>query len=132
MNPCPHCKTKTQGQAIFCGSCGCALEAHSKPTATLRWQDEANSQEMTYVIGEADRFVGRDSSNDIVLADDQASVKHVKISCSEGTFRVADLGSSNGTFVNGEPFNGSRDLVDEDLLRIGTTIVRFECKAENL
>jgi pSer/pThr/pTyr-binding forkhead associated (FHA) protein len=81
--------------------------------------------EQKYVVGEADRFVGRDSSNDIVLADDQVSVRHVKISFVGGEFRAADLGSSNGTYVNGEQIEGSRDLVDEDLLRIGTTIVRF-------
>jgi hypothetical protein len=126
MNTCPYCRAETHEQSIFCGSCGCALEDHYGPTAILTWLDEADHQEMKYLIGEADRFVGRDSSNDIVLIDDQASVKHVKISFDSGTFRVADLGSSNGTFVNGEPFQGSRDLEDEDLLRIGTTIVRFE------
>jgi len=46
--------------------------------------------------------IGRSDSNDLVLATSQISRQHAKINCIGEQLYVQDLGSSNGTFINGE------------------------------
>src|SRR5690348_13671587 len=47
-------------------------------------------------------LVGRASSSDIPLFDPTISRRHAELACATGGVTVRDLGSSNGTFVNGE------------------------------
>ena len=65
--------------------------------------------------------VGRDASAGIPIDDSEASREHASLSVVGTTVTVTDLGSTNGTFVNGERLSGARDLSATDKLRIGTT-----------
>src|SRR5919202_160162 len=47
-------------------------------------------------------IVGRASDLDMVLVEDMVSRRHARIACSESQILIEDLGSTNGTFVNGE------------------------------
>src|SRR5438445_11409195 len=47
-------------------------------------------------------IIGRSSDLDMVLVEDMVSRKHAKISTHSGQITIQDLGSTNGTFVNGE------------------------------
>ena len=60
-----------------------------------------------------------------MLDDDQVSGRHIRIGYEGGEFRVRDLGSTNGTFVNGERIGGSVILKNEDLVKIGGTIIKL-------
>jgi len=76
--------------------------------------------------------IGRDpDAASIVLDDPEASRRHVSISARGSQLVVEDLGSTNGTFVNGERIEGSRTVEAGDKLRIGTTVleVRSEVAA---
>lgn len=55
-----------------------------------------------------EKVIGRDSECDIVLASDHASRQHAKITTSDAGLEIEDLGSSNGTFVNGERIEKSK------------------------
>jgi len=66
--------------------------------------------------------IGRQAGNNIVLADPQASRRHATITWQAGTFVVQDLGSANGTYVNGQRITGPVPLRDGDLLRTGNTL----------
>ena len=68
-------------------------------------------------------IVGRDGGSDIVLKDDtEVSRSHAKLDPREdGTVLVTDLGSTNGTFVNGQRISGSVVLRDGDNVRFGDT-----------
>jgi pSer/pThr/pTyr-binding forkhead associated (FHA) protein len=70
---------------------------------------------------------GRADDNAIVLAgDDFASSYHARVESGlDGTW-VVDLGSTNGTYVNGERIEGRRRLHDGDLLQIGDTELAFQ------
>jgi hypothetical protein len=46
--------------------------------------------------------IGRSAANDLVVDDPRASRRHARIAAAAGGFAIEDLGSSNGTFVNGE------------------------------
>jgi pSer/pThr/pTyr-binding forkhead associated (FHA) protein len=76
---------------------------------------------------EADRTtVGNAAENDISLADDAtASRLHAMLERFQAGWCVTDLGSSNGTWVNGERIWSSRRLRHGDEIRIGQTRLIF-------
>jgi DNA-binding NtrC family response regulator len=63
--------------------------------------------------------VGRALDADLCLQDTAASRRHAKIMTAEGEARVVDLGSYNGTYVNGERIEGSRTMTSGDVISIG-------------
>ena len=69
-------------------------------------------------------ILGRSSDLDLVLSEDMVSRKHAKISVEGGGISIMDLGSTNGTFVNGEKIKRS-DLRLNDRVLIGTSIIKI-------
>jgi pSer/pThr/pTyr-binding forkhead associated (FHA) protein len=69
--------------------------------------------------------LGREGA-DIVLDDDKASRKHAEIGLyGPGAWVIRDLASTNGTFVNGRRVGEKSRLADNDLIRIGETLLRL-------
>lgn len=72
------------------------------------------------------QVAGRDASADIVIADPRISRRHALFGCGlDGVWVIKDLGSSNGTFVNGEKVE-SKALADGDSIRLGDTTFAFQ------
>jgi hypothetical protein len=69
-------------------------------------------------------IIGRSSDLDMVLVEDMVSRKHSKITSFGGELTIEDLGSTNGTFVNGERVKFSK-LKDGDRVLIGTSIIKL-------
>ncbi|RMG50972.1 MAG: FHA domain-containing protein, partial [Gammaproteobacteria bacterium] len=69
--------------------------------------------------------VGRVAGNTIVVEDATVSGKHAKLTCAAGTWTVEDLGSTNGTFVNGKKVT-SQALKGGDKVRFGKVEFSFE------
>ena len=67
--------------------------------------------------------VGRSSELDMVLAEDMVSRRHARILCSASEIAIEDLGSTNGTFVNGEKITRTT-LKEGDRVLIGTSILK--------
>ena len=63
--------------------------------------------------------IGRDDSNDIVLDNPTVSRYHAQVERVGQRYRVRDLRSSNGTFVNDQPVDGDAWLSPDDTIRIG-------------
>jgi serine/threonine protein kinase/pSer/pThr/pTyr-binding forkhead associated (FHA) protein len=75
---------------------------------------------------QSDDFVlGRDPAADFVVADDRCSRHHARIRFEDGRFVVADLGSSNGTWLDGRPLKTPRTLLFGASIGIGETILTF-------
>lgn len=70
-------------------------------------------------VGNSPLGIGRAPANDIVLADDSVSWHHAQVWVEGGVAWVRDLGSRNGTFVNGQRAISSARLADGDRVRIG-------------
>jgi hypothetical protein len=71
--------------------------------------------------------VGRSGENDIAIDGDEfASARHVRIEPRRDGVWVHDLGSTNGTHVNGVRIDRPRKLVTGDVIRVGETELRFE------
>ncbi len=75
---------------------------------------------------EAGITVGRSRSNGIPLSDNFASHMHARFFPHGQFFFIEDLGSTNGTFVNGRRVEGQTQLRVRDEVRIGETILRYE------
>ena len=71
--------------------------------------------------------VGRGSANDIpISADEYASSRHARFEPRRDGIYVEDVGSTNGTFVNGIQITRERKLTPGDVVRVGQTDLRFE------
>lgn len=67
--------------------------------------------------------LGRDVSNDIVINDAEVSRHHSRFTRQGDGYAVEDLGSTNGTFVNGMRLTGSSALAHGDVVALGETII---------
>lgn len=67
--------------------------------------------------------VGRSSDLDMVLVEEMVSRRHARISMKGGGITIQDLGSTNGTFVNGEKIRQTQ-LREGDRVLIGTSILK--------
>ncbi len=71
--------------------------------------------------------VGRGGQNDVALDGDEfASARHARIEPRRDGVWVEDVGSTNGTFVNGVRLRKPRRLQPGDVIRVGSTDLRFE------
>ena len=77
-------------------------------------------------LHEGHYVLGRHLESDIVLNDSNVSRKHAEFVCAAGEVIVRDLGSTNGTKVNGVGVTGDQLLQHGDVINFGTAQVRFE------
>jgi pSer/pThr/pTyr-binding forkhead associated (FHA) protein len=87
------------------------------------------------VLDEQERFeldsrpltAGRGETNEVALEGDEfASTRHARFETRRDGVWVEDLGSTNGTYVNGVKLSRSRRLVPGDIVRVGETDLRYE------
>jgi pSer/pThr/pTyr-binding forkhead associated (FHA) protein len=73
---------------------------------------------------EGDATIGREAgSADLVLEDEGVSRTHARVSAADAAPTVEDLGSSNGTYVNGERIDAVIELADGDAIQVGGTVL---------
>ena len=71
--------------------------------------------------------IGRGNQNDIPIATDEyASARHARFEPRQDGVWVQDLGSTNGTFLNGTRLDRPRRLAQGDIVRVGETDLRYE------
>ena len=79
------------------------------------------------VLNSAPLTVGRGAANDVELrGDDFASAEHARFEPRRDGVWLTDVGSTNGTFVNGVRLERPRKLASGDHIRIGATDLRFD------
>lgn len=74
--------------------------------------------------------LGRTEASDVVLADEQVSRRHLRIEATDTGARIEDLGSRNGSFVNGHPAYGPTVIRPGDQLLIGVTLLQLRHTAD--
>jgi pSer/pThr/pTyr-binding forkhead associated (FHA) protein len=72
-----------------------------------------------FVLLKATVTIGSDEANDLVIRDGTVSRRHAVISFGQGRLEIRDLGSTNGTFVNGQRIFGSAHIDKGDKIRFG-------------
>jgi pSer/pThr/pTyr-binding forkhead associated (FHA) protein len=86
----------------------------------------------TLTIDADEMVVGRREASDLHLADPHVSRTHALIRRQSGAVWIEDLGSTGGTFVNGEQVAGAHALRHGDVVRFGTIEARFEDRGASL
>ena len=80
-----------------------------------------------FSVDSAPLTIGRASQNDVAIDGDEfASARHVRFEPRRDGVWVHDLGSTNGTYVNGVRIDGARRLAAGDVIRVGETDLRFD------
>ena len=80
-----------------------------------------------YALDSKPLTVGRGSNNDLTLAaDEYASGRHARFEMRRDGVWLEDIGSTNGTYVNGIRVTRERRLAPGDVVRIGETDLRYE------
>jgi pSer/pThr/pTyr-binding forkhead associated (FHA) protein len=77
----------------------------------------------TYSLEGDQLTIGRDSSNGVTINDAEISRKHARLTFQGGKYILEDLGSTNGTFVNGQRLAGPAVLKSGDVVSLGEQIV---------
>lgn len=84
------------------------------------------TNDRAFTLSGSTETIGRESRNSIVIPDINVSRSHAEIRQDEsGAWIITDLGSTNGTFVNGRQIKSS-PLYDADRIIIGTTNIEFQ------
>jgi len=74
--------------------------------------------------------IGREASLALPLDDEQTSRRHARVEAQGDHAVVEDLGSTNGTYLNGQPIEGQRTLRPGDRLRVGLTVFELRTAAD--
>jgi hypothetical protein len=93
--------------------------APREETATLEWNGS------TFTLTDRVTVIGRSSECDIRLDDANASRRHAEVRRIGDGYSVVDLGSTNGTEVNGQRIQETA-LMNGDVISVGTTRITFE------
>lgn len=124
------------GDEIYCGSftlrfdaeeAGAAPEHESVVTlrGMLLFTDDDNIQRQIWIDDQNPQvLVGRSTECQIRTSDGSVSRRHSEFSCGGGVFQVQDMGSSNGTYVNGNRVNHQL-LRHQDEINCGRLTIRF-------
>lgn len=87
-----------------------------------------SQHERSFIVPMGSTTIGRAPENDIVLDSQDVSRRHARIDCSASGIRIHDLGSTNGTRVNGESVSVA-DLADRDTISVGSQRLRIDMTA---
>ena len=108
----------------FCALMILVASGRERRRGDKNWAQEARGYMLSergslYPLGAAEILIGRHAGADIRLADDEISRFHALLTLSDGRWHIQDLGSTSGTFVNGERVQSVRTLHKGDEIRIG-------------
>lgn len=78
---------------------------------------------VTFPLEGEQLIIGRDPSNGVAINDAEISRKHSRLTFQGGKYVLEDLGSTNGTFVNGQRLAGPVVLKPGDVISLGEQIV---------
>lgn len=75
-----------------------------------------------FVIDKNELFLGRDVANEVFINDAEVSRRHARLTVQASGYILEDLGSTNGTFVNGQRLTGPRVLRLSDVIMLGENV----------
>ena len=93
-------------------------------TPWLKVMSEGKTAAKRYNL-EAETIAGRDMGCQICLDDEFVSQLHARVVNNQGHYVLEDLGSTNGTYVNGRKINYPVELRHGDRIKIGGTLLEF-------
>lgn len=101
------------------------MMGQGRPSASLVVR-QGTQAGMSFPVSGNQVVIGREEGLEVVLQDPESSRRHSRISWQGGSFVVEDMGSTNGTFVNGVQITSPQILNPGDSIGIGQTILVFQ------
>ncbi len=83
-------------------------------------------------IPDGETVLGRHPGCTIQLDSNTVSRRHAQVTKVDGNYFIEDLGSGNGTFVNGKQIEGKAQLVHDDRIKLGPILLRFQSEGSAL
>jgi putative peptide zinc metalloprotease protein len=114
---CPYCHRQLDAGRSACRACGKAIPGR-RPAFELVAPDGARiplTRSLT---------LGRGAENDVMLNDPSVSRQHARVRLADGVPLLEDAGSSHGTFLDGRPVDGARELQAGSLVQLGDLSLR--------
>jgi hypothetical protein len=102
--------------------------APGRPRASLVVR-QGTQTGMTFALTGDEVILGREEGISVSIRDPEVSRQHARISWQVGNYYVEDLGSTNGTFLNGAPVTSRQLLRSGDTIGIGQTLLVFQERA---
>ncbi len=134
---CPRCSFANAYSANFCASCGAPIGKSEEHTESHDFDLGAEAESVgmllavqgptvgaKYNLESGTTTLGRHPESDIFLDDITVSRRHVEISHADGAFRVRDVGSLNGTYLNRSRIDEA-ELQSGDELQVGRFKLQF-------
>ncbi|MCX7992463.1 MAG: FHA domain-containing protein [Fimbriimonadales bacterium] len=126
---CPICAQMNPPGEQYCLECGFLLTSVApeiaEPAGTYPKLRDASGRE--YLLKAGENIIGRDPSSDVLISDGTVSRRHACITLEENHAYIQDLGSTNGTYLNGEPVGAERIPLPPDAeLRFGSVAMTLE------
>jgi protease PrsW len=120
---CPVCSAINRAEANFCLRCGANLKLTAAENLDYRPHLIAISaqgeERLACILNRSQISVGRTLNNDFVVENPSVSKQHAQIATVNGNHIITDLGSSNGTFINGHRITQATALEDGCEVRFG-------------
>jgi protease PrsW len=103
---CPVCSTPQRPGAKFCSHCGANIKLPARENLATRPHfvsvTPEGQERIAYILNDNEIMIGRTLNNSFVIEHPSVSKRHARIVIEDNDYALYDLGSSNGTFVNGK------------------------------
>jgi RsiW-degrading membrane proteinase PrsW (M82 family) len=136
---CLACRRYCVPTALFCHYCGIPLRPRLRTARGQAFRppyfakvDQSGTEEILFVLNRPEISIGKTLDNELVLDHPSVSKHHARVIWHpSGHYYIADLGSTNGTYVNGERIK-LQWLFDGCLLRIGQVALIYRNPNKNV
>lgn len=137
---CPNCGQAVLTGTRFCGNCGAEIKREDERPPVPDMGTLVDREPLPYLVitsgsGRGQTFdlrgevhLGRSRTNAITLSDGKVSRNHARLDPIRSTYILTDLGSANGTFVNGVRITQPVRLRDGDVVQVGDTQLVFHTR----
>ena len=130
---CPVCSTLQRPGAKYCSRCGANIKLPAKENLDTRPHFVSvtpdGHERIAYILNEDEIMVGRTLNNSFVIEHPSVSKRHARVIAQNDEYDLVDLGSSNGTFVNGKRIKETR-LEDGCEVRFGRAHFVYRAQRE--
>lgn len=120
---CPNCKTQNPDNSKFCLECGAHMSniAATVIETPVFFELVHMATGNSYKLKDNQLTFGRNMTSDVILDTDRfTSREHAKIVKENNEYILIDLGSTNGTYLNGQKISEPMKLNRGDIVRIGS------------
>ncbi len=124
---CPSCIEVVREGSNFCTYCGEKLMDQAPPGPCLTILTKEHSS-IIFPLQKGKSTIGRNLKNSIILNDEHVSTYHAAVTINDDACWIEDLNSRNGVYVNGKKISEETRLLNDSLIKIGSTILKYSAE----